>query len=91
VKKCIYDPFYRQLVQELRKARRGKHLRQEDVARELGTTRTWVSKIEHCDVRMDVLQFMAMASLYGLDCGELLRSLVPDGASREGTRSSAAG
>ncbi len=56
--KTIYCPAYRRLVARLVRARRAKGLRQIDVAASLGVSRHWVGKIEHCDLRLDMLQFV---------------------------------
>jgi len=55
-------------------------MRQVDVARLLGVSRNWVSKIERRETRLDVLQFVALCRALNLDPAETLTT-VTDGAS----------
>ncbi len=73
--KCIYNPAYRSMVNSLRKSRLNRSLRQSDVARVMGTSRNWVSKIERCEVRLDILQFAALCTALDLDPAELIRMI----------------
>ena len=75
MKKSIYEPAYRALVATLREARLEKGLRQEDVARQLGVNRTWIAKIEICEIRLDVIQLVSLARIYGLSAHELVRQV----------------
>ena len=73
--KTIYEPAYRTLVASLRMARRRKGLRQEDVASQMGVTRTWLSKVEQAEIRLDVLQLVYLARIYGLQAHALVMDL----------------
>ena len=75
--KTIYDVEYRDIVAVLRRARKANGLRQQDVGRELGVDRTWVSKIERSEIRLDVMQLIRLAKLYQLDVHELIDALDP--------------
>jgi transcriptional regulator with XRE-family HTH domain len=75
--KTIYDMEYRDLVAGLRRARKANGLRQQDVGRELGVDRTWVSKIERSEIRLDVMQLVRLAKLYQLDVHDLVDALDP--------------
>ena len=53
--KQIHDRGYRQLVATLKATRKEQGLTQAEVAARLGVCRTWVSKIESCEVGLDLL------------------------------------
>ena len=55
MRKTIYDPSYRRLTTLLRQARMAAELRQAEVAKRLGIARSWVSKVESNELRLDVL------------------------------------
>ena len=74
-RKTIHDPRYQALIQKLRSARRQLRLRQSDVAKALGTARTWVCKVESCDLRVDILQLVSLCKLYRLRLRDLLRDI----------------
>jgi len=75
MKKTIHDRAYGALVATLRDSRRCRGLRQEDVARRLGVTRTWVTKIEQRELRLDVIQLVRLCRIYGLSAHRLVREL----------------
>lgn len=75
MQKTIFNPTYRAMISELRKARIQKSLRQEDVAKRLGVSRNWVSKVERCEVRLDVLNYVRLCRALELCPREQLRTL----------------
>ena len=70
--KQIYNPRYRALVARLKHARLSLGLSQAQVARRLGLCRTWVAKIECCELRLDLLHFVKLCRLYGLRASEVI-------------------
>ncbi len=76
--KTIYQADYRRLVDDLRKARVGRKMRQEDVGRRLGVTRHWVAKVEACQTRLDLIQFVRLCRVYRVDASQLVRRLEED-------------
>jgi transcriptional regulator with XRE-family HTH domain len=79
--KTIHDPVYRRLIAELRRTRQEKGLRQADIAKRMGTERNWLSKIERCELRIDVLYFVRWCIALGLSPCSVLKPLV-DSSSR---------
>ena len=73
--KAIHEAAYRELVTELRLARKRVRLTQADVAGLLGRSRQWVHKVETFEIRMDVCQLIRFCHLYGLKAHELVRGL----------------
>ena len=62
--KTIYTKTHRYLVKQLIKARKQARLKQEDVARKLGKTQSYVSKIEVGQRRVDIVQLKELAEIY---------------------------
>ncbi|MCK9573476.1 MAG: helix-turn-helix domain-containing protein [Candidatus Omnitrophica bacterium] len=62
--KTIYNEGHKTLVKKLIKARKNCKLRQEDVAKLLGRTQSYVSKIEAGQRRIDIVQLKEFAKIY---------------------------
>jgi len=65
MEKAIYTQAHKHLIQQLKKARLQKGLDQNAVAKLLGTTQSYVSKIESGQRRIDVIQLREFAKIYG--------------------------
>lgn len=64
-----YREQYRQFLIRLRAARRQAGLTQTDVAHRLGKPQSFVSKCESGERRVDIVELVAFAELYGVDIG----------------------
>ncbi len=64
MKKTIYSVEHRKLIERLIKAREDASLRQEDVARLLKKTQSYISKIESGQRRVDLVQVKDFAKIY---------------------------
>ena len=73
--KTIYNPQYRRLIDRLRSARKQAGITQAEASLRLGATRSWVGKIETCELRLDVHGLARLARVYGVDAGRLVRQL----------------
>ena len=62
--KTIYSKEHKYLIEQLKKAREGSGLDQEQVAKILKKTQSYVSKIESGQRRIDVVQLKAFAKIY---------------------------
>lgn len=62
--KTIYSKGHKALVDKLIEARQKMKLRQEDVARLLGRTQSYISKIEAGQRRIDLIQLKEFAKIY---------------------------
>lgn len=69
------DPRYRQLVERLRAARETVRLTQTEVARRLGKPQSFISKVESGERRLDVIELLDFAQLYGRSVTGLLPML----------------
>ena len=63
--KAIYSEEHRSLVLKLKKARKEAGLGQEDVAKTLKVSQSYISKIEAGQRRVDIVQLKAFAKIYG--------------------------
>jgi len=62
--KTIFTKSHRDLVSRLIKTRKEAKLRQKDVAKKLGRTQSYISKIEAGQRRIDTVQLKELAAIY---------------------------
>jgi transcriptional regulator with XRE-family HTH domain len=62
--KTIYSRTHKVLITRLKKAREAAGLQQQDVARLLKRTQSYVSKLESGQRRIDVVQLKTLARIY---------------------------
>jgi len=62
--KTIFTKAHHDLVDRLIKARKNAKLKQSDVAKKLGRTQSYVSKIEAGQRRLDTVQLNELAKVY---------------------------
>ena len=75
VKSAFTDP-YRELISALRSARKGARLTQQELAERLGKPQSFVSKYENAERRLDVVEFVEVATLLRVDPCELITAHV---------------
>jgi len=68
----IYSTEQKRIVKKLRNARLKKGLGQEDVAKTLRRSQSFVSKIESGQKKIDVILLKKLAKIYGLKINTLL-------------------
>ena len=64
VDKTIFTKSHKDLVSKLVNAREATKLRQKDVAKKLGRTQSYISKIEAGQRRIDTVQLQEFAAIY---------------------------
>ncbi len=64
MKKTIYSKEHKYIVEKLIQARKEAELSQIDIAKRLGTTQGFISKIESGQSRIDLVQLKEFAKLY---------------------------
>ncbi len=74
----IHTPEYKQFLERLKAARKRVGLTQADVAQRLGKPQSYVSKCESGERRVDAIELVAFARLYGVAVEDLL----PGGSTR---------
>jgi len=69
MKKSIYTREHKDFAGKLKQARREARLDQQEAARMLGTTQSYISKIESGQRRVDVIQLKELARIYKKSVG----------------------
>ncbi|OGX31204.1 MAG: hypothetical protein A3D27_01250 [Omnitrophica WOR_2 bacterium RIFCSPHIGHO2_02_FULL_46_37] len=64
MKKAIYSKEYKYLVSQVKKAREEAGLDQKKIAKLLGRTQSYVSKVESGQLRLDIIQLKEFARIY---------------------------
>ena len=70
--KSIYRDDYALFLRHLRNAREKAGLTQEQVARKLGLTQTFISKCERGERRLDIIELRDFCTTLGLSLGEFV-------------------
>lgn len=73
--KAIHDPRYHTLVGIISDTRKRKGLTQFELGRRLLLSRQTIQKIESCEVRLDILRYVTLCRILGLNAGRLLGRL----------------
>ncbi len=73
--KAIYDPRYRSLVAFISDTRARQGLTQSAMGRKMRLSRQTIQKIEHCEVKLDLVRYVALCRILGLNAGQLLGRL----------------
>lgn len=73
--KSIFSDAYNLLRTWLVKTREKKGLTQADVATKLGKPQSYVSKYERGERRLDVVEFLEVASVLGVEPYKILKEL----------------
>ena len=68
---------YHALVERLVAARQSAGMRQADVAAACGRPQSFISKVENRERRLDVVEFLAIVRVIGVDPCDIIRSLPP--------------
>ena len=75
MQKTIYTQQHQRLCELLIEARKKADLTQAEVAERLGKPQSFVAKYEGGERRLDVVEFLAVASAIGVDPFRVLKSL----------------
>lgn len=74
--KSFHTQEYAELIQGLIEARKSAGLTQQDVADALGKPQSYVAKIEGCERRLDIAEFVEYAQGLDRKPSELFRELL---------------
>ena len=74
--KSIYDDEYRRLIALLRSARTAKGMTQQELADRLGRPQSFIAKVEGCERRLDVVEFLNVCRALGDDPATFIHDLV---------------
>ncbi len=68
----IHSKEYEKLIDRLIEARKDAGLTQAQVSKILKKPQSYMSKIETCQRRIDVLEVKVLAKIYDVDLGEII-------------------
>jgi len=71
--KTIYSKEHKSIVKQLKKAREDAGLSQEEVAKVLNTTQSYVSKLESGQRKIDIVQLKKFTKIYKKDISFFLK------------------
>lgn len=71
----VTSSSYETAIRQLVAARKRAGLSQRDLAERIGKPRSFVSKVENRERRLDLVEFVAFASGLGLDPGTLINEI----------------
>jgi len=71
--KVIYSKEHKHIVEQLKKARQATNLSQEEIAKILHKTQSYVSKIESGQRKVNVIQLKEFAKIYKKDINFFLK------------------
>ena len=74
--KSIYSKEYQNLLAKMIAARKERGITQQELANGLGRPQSYVSKIEIGERRMDVVEFVHICKIIGLDPCKIIRAMV---------------
>lgn len=72
--KSIYDEDYIEIITRLRIIRTSKNITQLDLANKIGKTQSFVSKIESCERRLDVIEFLRWLDTLNISFSDVIPS-----------------
>lgn len=73
---AAHDPHYIEFVARLRKARKEQGISQEAFGRLIGKEQTFVSKVETCERRLDVIEAAKWCAALGIGLDDALPAKV---------------
>ncbi|WP_432467213.1 helix-turn-helix domain-containing protein [Agarivorans sp. Z349TD_8] len=78
--KTLHAPEYRQLIEWLKTARAERGLTMREFAAELGVPHSYVGKVEQCERKLDVLEYLRYCQALDLNPVEGIRVLISKGS-----------
>jgi len=73
--KAIYDVRYRDLIARLKGARNKAGLTQAEVATAMERCRTWVAKIEACELECGIMDLIGFCKVYGMRARDVVKEM----------------
>lgn len=72
----VVSPEYRTAINAISNARRSRGISQSELARRLGKHRSFINKIELIERRLDIVEFVTIASALDIEPSELFRTVL---------------
>ena len=70
--KSIHDQRYIEVIAQLRKAREKAGRTQGEIAQVLGRPQSYLSKVETCERRIDVVELLELCRIIGITLAEII-------------------
>ncbi|WP_024550551.1 helix-turn-helix domain-containing protein [Siccibacter turicensis] len=74
----IYSEEYQLVIKELKSARKARGITQAALADALARPQSFIAKIENGERRLDVVEFVHMARMLGIDAAGIIEKLGKD-------------
>ncbi|WP_437891861.1 helix-turn-helix domain-containing protein [Phytobacter sp. V91] len=71
----VYSEEYQRVITALKNARKARGIAKAQLAEALGKPQSFIAKIKNGERRLDVVEFVHLARLVGVEVGEVLESL----------------
>lgn len=71
----VYSDDYQQVISALKKARKDRGITQAALAEALGRPQSFIAKVENGERRLDVVEFVHLARLVGVEPELLLKKI----------------
>ena len=71
----VYSEEYQRVINALKKARKEKGITQAQLAEALGKPQSFIAKVENGERRLDVVEFVHLARLVGVDVQGIIGSM----------------
>lgn len=81
--KSIHSHLYHQVIGRLRSKREGKGVTQAQLADKLGVNKNFISKIETCDRRLDLIELRQICQVLGISFVDFVAEVERDILSKE--------
>lgn len=65
--KSIYSNEYNEFVKKLKQARLDANIEQKEIAKIIGKSQSYISKIEKGQIRLDIIQLKHLSCIYKKD------------------------
>ncbi|MDX9791917.1 MAG: helix-turn-helix transcriptional regulator [Kiritimatiellia bacterium] len=75
LRKAIYNPQYREVIAYIGDMRKRQGLTQSALGKRMRLSRQTIQKIETCEVRLDLVRYVNLCRILGIDAGQLLGRL----------------
>lgn len=76
----IYSDEYQLVIKTLRDARTARRMTQESLARILDKPQSFIAKVENGERRLDIVEFVRIACLLGIDPREVVGRIAGEGS-----------
>jgi len=72
----VYSEEYQLVINTLKNARKARGITQAQLAEALGKPQSFIAKVENGERRLDVVEFVHLARLVGVDVAEVVQTLI---------------